>query len=141
MCSGSHVFRTNNMCICLLCAYRTKNMHFLKCVLVCTFLERKISVFVNRLFSVQHVSVVTLLERGIDIVVFSEFCQHTFYRTKNTHCVQRVWAITRFQNEEYTLCQPCCVQRVQLALAFSGPSHAFRTRNIHCVQRLSLPHF
>ena len=62
-----------------------------------------------------------------------------------------VFGLSRFKNEEYTLCLAClgyhalrtknmhCVKRVQLGytlcLACLG-YHALRTKNMHCVKRV-----
>ena len=60
----------------------------------------------------------------------------------NTHCIQRVFGLAHFMNEEYTLYSALVWARKllerRLYIVFCGflGSQVLRTKNIHCIQRM-----
>ena len=84
VCFGSH-------------ALRTKNIHCIQRVFA-------LARFKNEEYTSYSACVCarTLLERGIYIVFSVCLASHAL-RAKNIHCIQRVFALARFKNEEYTL--------------------------------------
>ena len=75
-------------------------------------------------------------------------------RTKNIHCIQRVFGLARLMNEEYIRHLACVWDRTiqergiyilylsqSIVFSLCLGSHSLRTRNIHCMSAFGLAHF